>query len=60
MEAIGIIFLGILLLIIFGIGGWILKLIGYFIEFLFDGCLNGLGCLFWIFIVIILILSLAV
>ena len=60
MEAIGIILLAILLFIILGICGWIFKALGYIFEFLFDGCLNSIGCLFWVFIIIVILIGLSV
>lgn len=58
MEIIGIIFLVIILFILGGICGWVLKAIGYVIEFLFNGCLNSLGCLFWGGMILLLLLGL--
>lgn len=58
MEILGIILLCVLAFIILGIGGWILKIVEYIFDFLFEGITNSLGCLFWILIIVILILGL--
>lgn len=57
MELIFLILFGILVFVILGIGGWILKIIGYVIEFLFDGCMNSIGCLVWVIVFIVIICS---
>ena len=58
MEIIGFIFLAIIAFIILGICGWIFKALGYVFEFLLDGCMEGIGCLFWIFLIIIILIGL--
>lgn len=58
MEIVGIVILGIVVFILFGIGGWILKFLGYILEFLFDGLLNSIGCLFWVIVIILIIVNL--
>lgn len=58
MEIVGIVILGIVAFILFGIGGWILKFLGYILEFLFDGLLNSIGCLFWVIVIILIIVNL--
>ena len=58
MEIVGIVILGIIAFILLGIGGWILKLLGYILEFLFDGFLNSIGCLFWVIVIILIIVNL--
>jgi hypothetical protein len=60
MEVLGIIGLIILGLIVFvglGLLGWVLKLLGYVLEFLWDGCSTTIGCLFWVFIIIIVLMA---
>ena len=59
MEIIGIILLLIILFVVFGLLGWMLKLGGYVFEFLWSGCSSSLGCFVWIIIVIVLLLGLA-
>jgi len=58
MEAIGIIILAIFAFICLGILGWIFKALGYVFEFLLDGCMEGIGCLVWVFIIIVILLGL--
>lgn len=58
MEAIGIIILAIFVFICLGICGWIFKAFEYIFEFLMDGCLEGFGCLVWVFIIIVILLGL--
>lgn len=60
MEVIGILFLGLLLFVLLGIGGWIIKLFGYIFEFLFNGILKSIGCLFWVIIIIVILIGLSV
>lgn len=45
----------IILLIFFGGGifGWILNIVGHIIAFLWEGCTHVIGCLFWIFAIIV-------
>lgn len=60
MEVLGIIGLIVLGLIVFvglGLLGWVLKLLGYVLEFLWDGCSTTIGCLFWVFIIIIVLMA---
>jgi hypothetical protein len=59
MEVIGIIFLLIILFVVFGLLGWVLKLGGFVFGFLKEGFSSSLGCLVWIVIAIILLLGLA-
>ena len=58
MEIFFFIVLLIIGFVIFGIAGWFINIFGYIFEFLFDGCLNSLGCLviFGIFICLILMI----
>ena len=58
MEAIGIIILAIFAFICIGILGWIFKALGYVFEFLLDGCMEGIGCLVWVFIIIVILIGL--
>ena len=58
MEVIGIIVLIVIGFIFFGILGWILKGLGYIFDFLLEGFFKSLGCLFWIAIIILILISL--
>ena len=58
MEVIGIIVLMVIGFIFFGILGWILKGFGYIFEFLLEGFFKSLGCLFWVAIIILILISL--
>ena len=57
MELIGLIFLGIILFVVLGVFGWLTSIFGVIIEWLFDGCLNSIGCLFWIVLIILLLMT---
>ena len=59
MEVVGIIILLIILFVVFGLLGWVLKLGGFVFDFLKEGCSSSLGCLVWVVIAIILLLGLA-
>lgn len=59
MEVVGIIILLIILFVVFGLLGWVLKLGGFIFDFLKEGCSSSLGCFVWIIIVIVLLLGLA-
>ena len=56
MEIFLIVLLVLIGFVFFGISGWFLKIFWYIFEFLFDGCLNCVGCLVIIGIFICLIL----
>jgi len=58
MELLAILFLGFILFAAFGIGGWIVHLFEFVIDFLTDGCMHGIGCIFWIIIIIVLLIGL--
>lgn len=57
MEIVGIIFLGILIFIILGIGGWFIELFGYIFDFLLEGVFKSIGCLFWLIIIIVILIG---
>lgn len=59
MEVVGIILLIILAFVFFGLAGWVLKGLGVVFEFLQEGCSTSFGCLFWVFIAIVMLLGLA-
>jgi len=57
MELILLVLFGILVFVILGICGWIIKIIGSIFEFLLDGCMNSIGCLVWVIVFIVIICS---
>ena len=59
MEVIGIIFLLILAFVFFGLAGWVLKALGAVFDFLQEGCSTSFGCLFWVFVAILILIGLA-
>ncbi len=59
MEVIGIILLLIISFIVLGLLGWGLKGIGVIFDFLWEGCTTSFGCLFWVVIILLLIVGLA-
>jgi hypothetical protein len=58
MEVIGIIILLVIAFIVLGLMGWGLKVLGWVFDFLWEGCSNSIGCLFWVFIILFLIIGL--
>jgi len=59
MEAIGIIILLIIAFIVLGLLGWGLKILGWVFDFLWEGCSTSIGCLFWVFVIFLIIIGLA-
>ena len=59
MEVIGIIVLIILAFVFFGLLGWVLKAFGWVFDFLMEGCSTSFGCLFWVFIIVLFIVGMA-
>jgi hypothetical protein len=59
MEVIGIILLLIIAFIVLGLLGWGLKGIGVIFDFLWEGCTTSIGCLFWVVIILLFIVGLA-
>ena len=59
MELVGIIILLIIAFIVLGLLGWGLKGIGVIFDFLWEGCTTSFGCLFWVVIVLLLIVAIA-
>lgn len=60
MDAIGIIgliALVIVLILVFSLLGWVGKLLEVILDFIGEGCSSSLGCLLWIFAIIIGILA---
>lgn len=60
MEIVGIILLLIIAFIVLGLLGWGLKGIGVIFDFLWEGCTTSFGCLFWVVIILLFILAMAV
>jgi hypothetical protein len=61
MEVLGFISFIILAFIVFaliGVCGWLLEIFRYVFEFLWEGFTKSLGCLFWVFVITLLILAL--
>ena len=59
MEIISVIVLFIIAFIALGLLGWGLKVIGVIFDFLWEGCTTSIGCLFWVVIVLLLIVAMA-
>ena len=59
LTIIGIIVLLILAFVFFGLLGWVLKAFGWVFDFLMEGCSTSLGCLFWVFIIVLFIVGMA-
>ncbi len=57
MEAIGIIILLIIAFIVLGLLGWGLKILGWVFDFLWEGCSTSIGCLFWVFVIFLIIIG---
>ena len=57
MELIGIIVLVIIGFVVLGVGGWLLKLLGYVFDFLLEGFFKSIGCLFWVLIIVLILMS---
>ena len=59
MEVIGIIILLVIAFIVLGLMGWGLKVLGWVFDFLWEGCSTSIGCLFWVFVAILILIGLA-
>ena len=59
LFVIGIIILLIVCFVAFGLLGWVLKALGVVFDFLQEGCSTSIGCLFWVFIILFLLIGLA-
>jgi hypothetical protein len=59
MEVIGIILLLIIAFIVLGLLGWGLKGISVIFDFLWEGCTTSFGCLFWVVIILLFIVGMA-
>ena len=60
LTVIGIIILIIIAFVCLGLLGWILKAFGWVFDILKEGCSTSLGCLFWVFIILLILIGLAV
>jgi hypothetical protein len=58
MEIILLFLVLIVLFVVGGLGGWLLRAIFEIFSFLGDGCSNGIGCLLFIVFVILCLLML--
>ena len=59
MAVTGIILLLIIAFIVLGLLGWGLKGIGVIFDFLWEGCTTSIGCIFWVVIILLLIVAMA-
>ena len=59
MELIGFVILALIAFVVIGIFGHLMDLLGTIIEWLFDGCMNSIGCLFWVVIIVLILISIA-
>jgi len=59
MEVFGFIVLIVFAFIFFGLAGWVLKGLGVIFEFFWAGCSTSFGCLFWVFVLFLIIIGLA-
>lgn len=57
LGIIGLIVLGLMVFVGFSLLGWVLKLLGLVFGFLWDGCSTTFGCLFWVFVIIIVLMA---
>lgn len=53
MEIVGVIFVIVLIVLAFSALGWVMKVFGWIFDFIGEGCSTLLGCLIWIFAIII-------
>ena len=60
MAIVGIIVLIIVLFVVFGLAGWVLKGLGVVLDFLWEGCSTSFGCLFWVVIAFFLLMALLI
>jgi len=58
MGLIGIVILIIIGFVVLGVGGWILEILRYVVNFLWEGFFKSLGCLFWVIIILVFLMSL--
>ena len=58
MAIVGIIVLIIVLFVVFGLAGWVLKGFGVVFDFLWEGCSTSFGCLFWVAIAFFVLMAL--
>ena len=52
-------FIPVIAFVCFGLAGWVLKAFGWVFDFLQEGCSTSFGCLFWVFIIVLFIVGMA-
>ena len=57
MEIVGLIAVVILFLLFFSLAGWGLKILGWIIDFLGEGCSTSWGCLIWIIAILVALMA---
>lgn len=60
LAIIGIVLLFIIIYVGGGLLGWVIKGFEETLDFLSDGCSHSLGCLAWIILIVLLLISLIV
>lgn len=60
MGLIGLFLLLIVIFVIMGLAGWVLKAFGWVYDFLMEGCSTSFGCLFWVITIIFFLMAMAV
>ena len=58
LTVIGIILLGLIVFVAAGLFGWLLELLKYIFQFLWLGITKSVGCLFWIFVILCVLIVL--
>ena len=58
ISTLGVLILLVVIFVFLGILGWVCELLKYVFEFLWEGLIKGLGCLFWVFIIFCLLIVL--
>ncbi|MCR5131471.1 MAG: hypothetical protein K6C10_08450 [Prevotella sp.] len=58
MDIIGIIVLAIIGLLVLSLVGWGMKILGWIIDLLGEGCSTSWGCLIWIIAIVIAVMVL--
>lgn len=59
LGVIGFIILIVLVILIFSLLGWVGKGLGAILDLVGEGCRSSVGCFFWIFIILAIIIGLA-
>jgi len=58
MGIIGLILVLFIIYVVCSLLGWGAKLFDVILDFLAEGCSSSIGCLFWIFIIIVFLMAL--